>query len=486
MFDFTQPSGFDKGQPNKTFTMTSPRSHFRLLLTIIILVTSLMGSTAAALAAPDAQDNAIYIVQSGDTLSSIALRFGITADELQAINGITDPNSLAIGQQLIIPGLEGISGLLTSEVLPFGTSLTELSRQYQIEAADLVKLNKVTSPSETIAGIKFLVAVQDNENPFTPVAAVTEGKSSLETAIRAGTSPWVLAQTNQLESTWDLIPGEVLYDETTDSTEPANLTGLSEITIYPLPILQGETLEIGVYSSNGTTISGSFDDNSLSFVSDDDEQYYSFYGIHAQTKPGVYALRITTANPDGSETSVEQLVLLADVDYGNQNVYVENGLNQEEIDAENAYVASVINGITPDRYWDGVFYFPLDEPCYGSGYGADRTYNDGQLYFYHTGMDFSVCAPNLNVYAPAAGRVVLAEELYVKGNAIYIDHGWGVYSVYAHLSAFNVQVGDFVQSGDIIGQIGNTGRSAGPHLHYEINIGNTPVNPMTWFTEEFP
>ncbi len=97
-----------------------------------------------------------------------------------------------------------------------------------------------------------------------------------------------------------------------------------------------------------------------------------------------------------------------------------------------------------------------------------------------------MCAANLNIYAPASGVVIVAQELPVKGNAIFIDHGWGVYSGFAHLSSFNVQVGDYVQAGDIIGQIGDTGRSAGPHLHFEINIGDTPVNPLTWLDELFP
>jgi murein DD-endopeptidase MepM/ murein hydrolase activator NlpD len=81
---------------------------------------------------------------------------------------------------------------------------------------------------------------------------------------------------------------------------------------------------------------------------------------------------------------------------------------------------------------------------------------------------------------------VLAEELTIKGKAILIDHGWGVFSGYWHMSEFNVSVGDFVKSGDLLGQIGNTGRSAGPHLHFEIDISGTPVNPMSWLSQEFP
>ena len=464
--------------------MNKPTSLHRLFILSILLLTLCLAPGYTVTAAPELQEEAVYIVQSGDTLSSIALQFGLTSTELQNANPMSDPNALAIGQRLVIPGLEGVSGLITSEVLPFGASLSGLSRQYQVGADDLMRLNKITSPSETIAGVDFMVVVDEIEDPFTPVASVSTGVSTLEGAIRLGTSPWVLTQQNRLNSTWETVPGEILYGKTTDT--PSYQTDFSSISISPLPLLQGETVEIAIDSNPGATFSGSFGDESLSFFSDDGSTYYSFLGIHAQADPGAYTMAITAAKPDGTETSFEQLVLLADVDFGSEYVYVTDGLSETDIAEEDAIITSALDGKTSERYWSGTFTYPVDEPCFGSLFGLDRTYNDGALYYYHTGVDFPVCASNLNVYAPAAGRIILADELYVKGNAIIIDHGWGVYSVFAHLSQFNVQVDDIVQPGDIIGLIGDTGRSAGPHLHFEINIGNTPVNPLTWLSEAFP
>lgn len=465
--------------------MTKPTSHLRLLIMPILFLTLCLAPGYAVSAAPELQD-AVYIVQSGDTLSSIALQFGLSTTELQNANPMSDPNSLDIGQRLIIPGLEGVSGLITSEVLPFGASLSGLSRQYRVDTNDLMRLNKITSPSETIAGVDFMVVVDEIEDPFTPVASVSTGVSTLETAIRLGTSPWILARENRLTSTWETVPGEILYGKPTDTETTLHQTDFSNISISPLPLLQGETVEIVIDSIPGATFSGVFGDEPLSFFSEDGSTYYSFLGIHAQADPGAYTLAITATQPDGTETSFEQLILLADVDYGSEYVYVTDGLNETDITEEDAIITSALDGRTSERYWSGTFNYPVDEPCFGSLFGLDRTYNDGALYYYHTGVDFPVCATNLNVYAPAAGRIILAEELYVKGNALIIDHGWGVYSVFAHLSQFNVQVGDFVQPGDIMGLIGDTGRSAGPHLHFEINIGNTPVNPLTWLSEAFP
>jgi murein DD-endopeptidase MepM/ murein hydrolase activator NlpD len=463
-------------------------SHWILSISIPLLLVFLLSNPITSVkAAPSGQTSGpIYIVQSGDTLNSIALRFGVSSEDIQNANGIADPNSLAIGQQLIIPGLEGISGLLTSEVLPFGTSLTSLSRQYQIDPSAIVTLNKITSPSETIAGIKFIVAVNEGDNEFLPSTFIYEGETALEAAVRSNNSPWVMEKQNQLTGTWDMLPGDVLYATGEETTEISSTPGLTGLTIDPLPILQGESLEVGIESTDGRTFTGSFNDEPLTFFSDDGQQYFSFHGIHAQADIGPYPLQITAALPDGTTQTFEQLVLLADVDYGNEYVYVSNGLSSEEIDRENDILEDTLTIGTPDRYWDGQFQYPIDEPCLGSTFGPDRNYNEGTLYYYHTGLDFKVCAPNLNIYAPAAGKVILAEELPIKGNAIFIDHGWGVYSGYAHLSEFNVEVGDMVQPGDIIGQIGDTGRSAGPHLHFEIDIGDVPVNPMTWLSRVYP
>jgi murein DD-endopeptidase MepM/ murein hydrolase activator NlpD len=470
--------------------MRQKRKITALLATLFIISSLILLSHPSSVKASplNQEEGPIYIVQQGDTLSSIALRFGVPSEDIQAANDLSDPNAIRVDQRLIIPGLEGISGLLTSEVLSFGTSLTTLAREYRIDRSDLVTLNHLISPSEAIAGLKFIVAVSEEGTELSPITNVSKGETSLEKAIQMGTSPWKLVENNQLKATWDLLPKESLYGLEQEDTENNSSTNINRITINPLPAVQGETLEVIINANSPADISGTFDDQTLHFFTEDSENYYSFTGVHALADVGPIPLSITITEADGLSKTYEQMVLVASGNYGNDAMIVVEDIyvDPETIAEEDEIVNNILTQYTSERYWDGGFQYPVDEPFINGYFGQRRNYNDGALYYYHTGIDFEVRAPNLNIYAPAAGEVVLVEEMVVRGNAILIDHGWGVYSGYWHLKEFNVEVGDFVQPGDLLGIIGDTGRSLGPHLHFEIDISGIPVNPETWLNQVFP
>lgn len=114
-----------------------------------------------------------------------------------------------------------------------------------------------------------------------------------------------------------------------------------------------------------------------------------------------------------------------------------------------------------------------------SGYGIrrDPIYGTAKM---HEGMDFS--APiGTPVYATADGTVRTASWQGLYGNLIEIDHGYNYLTRFAHLSRFNVRPGQTVHRGDLIGYVGNTGKSTGPHLHYEVRYRGTPQNPVNYY-----
>jgi murein DD-endopeptidase MepM/ murein hydrolase activator NlpD len=90
------------------------------------------------------------------------------------------------------------------------------------------------------------------------------------------------------------------------------------------------------------------------------------------------------------------------------------------------------------------------------------------------------------IYAPAAGIVVMAEPLEVRGNVVILDHGLGVFTGFWHLSRIDVTPGQTVERGAVVGLVGNTGLSTGPHLHWEMRVRGVPVDPLQWTQREFP
>ena len=130
---------------------------FSLLLLIILISGSVFQPVSAQASGP------VYIVQAGDTLSLIASRFNVTLNDLITANPSIDPNFLSEGQQIIIPGLEGVTGILETEVISFGDNLRSLSRRTQVSDIQLRKLNRLISPTELYVGVSLIIPTQEEQ-----------------------------------------------------------------------------------------------------------------------------------------------------------------------------------------------------------------------------------------------------------------------------------------------------------------------------------
>ena len=115
---------------------------------------------------------------------------------------------------------------------------------------------------------------------------------------------------------------------------------------------------------------------------------------------------------------------------------------------------------------------------FSSGFGW-RLHPILGVYMMHEGQDVSG-AVGEPVMATAAGRVVQAEFSSSFGNYVVVNHGGGIQTLYAHLSAFRCDIGERVRRGEVIGLLGSTGRSTGPHVHYEVHVDGKPVDPLPW------
>ncbi|MBP5742023.1 MAG: M23 family metallopeptidase, partial [Paludibacteraceae bacterium] len=123
--------------------------------------------------------------------------------------------------------------------------------------------------------------------------------------------------------------------------------------------------------------------------------------------------------------------------------------------------------------------FNKDLKYMASGYGRriDPVYHTPK---FHAGMDFA--APTgTKIFATGDGKVTLAEWKQGYGKCVIISHGYGYETLYGHMHDFNVREGQEVRRGDVIGYVGSTGKSTGSHLHYEVHVNGSPVNPQNYY-----
>ncbi len=463
---------------------------------IPVLIASLLFIVRPA-AAQTPVSGPVYIVQAGDTLSTIAARFNVSINDLMSANNISNPNLLAVGQQLVIPGLEGVTGTLDTEIIAFGDSFDSLVRRTQIPIDLLRKLNHVVSPTQFYVGASMIIPKEDNATDLTERIMPDPGESLLELAVKANTDPWTLTSLNGLNGAWDGLPGDVLY-ATGQGDFSVSVSGLPSAflsaDIPHLPLTQGGTAEIIIKPDAGSTLSGTLGDYPLHFFSMGDGRMVALQGLHAQLVPGVYPLFLNAALPDGTNQSFEQLVLVASGNYPEEALSVSSELIDPVVTApEDKQVESITAPLTPQKYWQGNFSIPVyvpsgSQPCIYDWFGTRRSFNGSDYIYFHSGIDYGVCFVDhpFDIYAAAPGKVIFAGPLTVRGNATFIDHGWGVYSAYYHQKEIDVTVGQQVQAGQLIGQIGATGRVTGPHLHWEVWVNGIQVNPLDWLNNTYP
>jgi hypothetical protein len=465
------------------------------LAIILLTVLLVLSSTPAHAQTPTPTTGPVYIVREGDTLWDIAAIFYTSVDDLVAANGLTG-GDIYPGDQLTIPGMEGLTGTLTLRTIAYGENLRTLVRQYQLDETLLRKLNHLTSPTELYAGANLILLQEEDQTGLSARANLASNETLLELAVREETDPWTITGLNGLRGTWAGLPEDMLYLPGGTSTgTPTGLPAIfGTVEVNPLPIIQGTTTEIKITPTGEAVLGGMLVDQKLQFFPLDDEKMIALQGVHVLTEPGLYPLRIEATLPDGTIQSFEQNVLISSGDYPNETLHVEPSMIDPAVtEPEMEQILTIVEPATPDRYWDGIFTTPASDyeasTYLSSPFGTRRIYvgigTTLEISGFHSGLDFGG-GTGLPITAPAAGRIVFAGPLIVRGNATIIDHGWGIYSGFWHQSEIQVQVGDIVQQGQVIGLVGGTGRVTGAHLHWEVWANGVQVNPLQWLTEKFP
>ena len=225
--------------------------------------------------------------------------------------------------------------------------------------------------------------------------------------------------------------------------------------------------------------------SSVAFFPDPGGLWRGLVGIDLDTRADEYVAAIRATDSDGATARTTYTLSVEPKNFPTRHLTVAPSFVDpppdvlDRIQREAALQDKLFKASTRARQWRGGFLRPVPGDA-SSSFGRRSVFN-GQPRRPHSGTDFK--APmGTAIKAPNVGTVVLAEELYFSGNVVILDHGSGLYSYFAHLSAIDVAEGDVVTRGQVVGKVGATGRVTGPHLHWTVRLNNARVDPSALMT----
>ena len=207
------------------------------------------------------------------------------------------------------------------------------------------------------------------------------------------------------------------------------------------------------------------------------DSWMAMAGIKLSSKPGDYEFSIKEADGRSAKTKVT----VKYKEYDEQHLTIKNKrkVNPNKKDSERIAKERVRKKKAKKQFTETTPEVDFIWPVTGrisSIFGLRRFFNE-QERSPHNGLDIAAYEGK-PVKAAASGTVIETGDFFFSGNMIYIDHGQGIISLYAHLSEISVKPGDVIKQGDIIGKVGQTGRVTGPHLHFAIFANQTLIDPI--------
>ena len=248
-------------------------------------------------------------------------------------------------------------------------------------------------------------------------------------------------------------------------------------------LFPGEAVLLRVEASGPVTeVRGIAFHETVRFYQAADGVWQGLVGIDLLVESGDHEVALRIMPPTG--TTIERIYTLSvgHKEYQTRQLtvaprYVEPPPEvSDRIAREARQQAAIFATATEERLWRGSWGRPVPGQA-TSAFGSRSVFN-GQARSPHSGADFRA-AEGTPVTAPNVGTVVLTGDTYFSGGSIILDHGWGLYSYFAHLSKILVEAGDLVESGQVVGHAGATGRVTGPHLHWTLRLNGARVDPLS-------
>jgi murein DD-endopeptidase MepM/ murein hydrolase activator NlpD len=264
----------------------------------------------------------------------------------------------------------------------------------------------------------------------------------------------------------------------------APYTAFAEVglTLTDSTIVQGAISRINLpFSTEIDTVTGTFIGKNLPFIPSKQGGFYALLGVDMDTKPGTYPLVVEISRKNGAVRTIRRAVTVRDAKFPVQELTLEpakvfpDSAATARIQKETKLRNGKWSRWAKEAYWGSSFIPPIDGKL--KRFGHRRIINKTPRNP-HSGVDISA-DKGTPVVCPANGKVILTGDFFFSGKSIYIDHGLGLIDMLFHLSRVDVSEGDMVVQGQVIGAVGSTGRSTGPHLHWGIRYRGLRINPSS-------
>ncbi len=361
-----------------------------------------------------------------------------------------------------------------------GDSWAALAVRFQVSEAALHELNPQMNQQRQPAISTTLVlpetAVEQTGKLVRPM------ESLLATAVQYQTAPWLLAIHNNRSSPYQptLYQPTFVPDET--STVRDLPAGFASLALSQLVGVPGQAVGFRAELTAAAEVTAVLGSNGMG-MGRNGRFLVGLTGTGAffGTQQPVLQIQVDNTPPwrqpwqfrDPTNWIFQELTLTG----------TAAQIDQQSIEEERERLFAIWEQNSGPAQWDAPFQLPISSYlAISSPFGARRSYNGGPYRTYHEGVDFSAYG-STPVLAPASGTVVVAEFLYVRGGAVILDHGLGIYTGYYHMSSLAVTPGEVVQPGQIVGEVGTTGLSTGNHLHWDLLVNGIWVDAQAWLDQ---
>ncbi|MBI4063582.1 MAG: M23 family metallopeptidase [Elusimicrobia bacterium] len=252
---------------------------------------------------------------------------------------------------------------------------------------------------------------------------------------------------------------------------------------WPGKAAQGGVFVVTVSGSREMgRVEGKWGDQAVYFFAVSSRSFAALSGVDLEKAPGKYGWSLSVIPEKGRRWKTKGEFDVAAGTFPVQRLNLPEEMvefdqaTRQRVDREMARLKAIFKAASQSRYWAGGFDRPVKGVRLSSNFGLQRIMNE-KPGFRHTGVDFRG-ATGKPVRSINRGRVALVATQYLGGNMVVIDHGLGLYSVYSHLHKVLVEEGKEIQKGQTIGQVGQTGRATGPHLHFAVRLNEARVDPV--------